>query len=66
MQGDHLSPKAWSLAATAKVNARLSFADAGSNSSKGSDTTDVKDDIASRKKEAQQWISEWREATGGK
>lgn len=40
--------------------------DVGSNSSKGSETGDVKDDIASRKKEAQQWISEWREATGGK
>lgn len=42
------------------------LSDVGSNSSQGGETGDVKDDIASRKKEAQQWISEWREATGGK
>ena len=27
---------------------------------------DVKSDIEARKKDAQQWISEWKESTGGK
>ena len=49
-----------------KVQGHCGRSDAGSTSSRGKDTSDVKDDIATRKREAQQWISEWREDTGGK
>ena len=62
----------WSHAFVAKdsdctaKSLQLALAGAEGNSSKGSEETSVKDDIAARKKDAQEWITEWRQETGGK
>lgn len=38
----------------------------GQSGASGAKGGDVKEDIANRKEEAKEWISEWKDRTGGK